>query len=352
MEPDPRFWNGKRVCVTGGTGFLGWQLVRRLLSVGAHVRILGLRPGSRELAGLLDPVECHFADVRDAVAVRRALSDCHVVFHTAGPVGVWGRALQQMHEIHVVGTRNVLQALPATARLVHTSSVVAIGASLHASEVLTETAPFQLQRLRVDYVHAKKAAEDLALAAAGQGSDVVVVNPAYLIGPEDYERSVMGRLCLRCWKGKVPLLPPGGLNFVDVRDVARGHLLAAEHGKSGRRYVLGGENVTMVDFIRSLAAVRGLSSWAWFRAPRWVFAVLACYAELRSRFVGREPYPSMQQVRVSRYHWYYSSDRAHAELGYQARPLLETVRDTHDWYCRTNQLPERSQPVKQERKAA
>ncbi len=351
MELDLRFWKGKRVCVTGGTGFLGWSLTRQLLPLSADVRVLGLRPRSPELADLLQSVECVFADIRDASAVRRALADRDIVFHTAGTVGVWGPALRQMHEIHTLGTQCVLQALPEGARLVHTSSVVTVGASPRG-EVLTETSPFQLQRLRVDYVHAKRAAEDLVLDAACQGRDVVVVNPAYLIGPEDYERSAMGRLCLRCWKGKVPLLPPGGLNFVDVRDVAQGHLLAAVKGKSGRRYILSGANLTLAEFFRGLAEVRGLSSRWWFQIPGWLLTAIAGCAELRAHFVGREPYPSLQQARVNRYYWYYSSDRARTELGYQARPFRETVWDAHQWYCHTNQLKAINQSARQERKAA
>ncbi len=288
MQADPRFWAGKRVCVTGGTGFLGWNLVKQLLPLAAHVRILSLPPKSPALARLVQEVDCVYGDVRDAGAVRRALADCDIVFHTAGSVTVWGPSLPQMYETHILGTQQILRALPGHARLVHTSSVVAIGAT-RGSEVLAETSPFQLQRLRVDYVQAKKAAEDLALAAADEGGDVVVVNPGYLIGPEDHEHSIMGRLCLRCWKGRVPLLPPGGMNYVDVRDVASGQILAAERGKSGRRYILGGENLTMVDFIRGLAETRGMSSRLWFRLPGWLYLTLACCAELRACFVKRSP---------------------------------------------------------------
>jgi dihydroflavonol-4-reductase len=332
MKPDPRFWAGKRVCVTGGTGFLGWHLVRQLLLVTPHVRILGLRPASQQLAALLQAHDCVFGDVRDPSAAREAVRNCQIVFHTAGTVAVWGPALTQMHEIHVVGTRQILQALPANARLVHTSSVVAIGASL-ANEVLMEESPFTLQALKVDYVHAKKAAEDIALEAAACGIDAVIVNPAYLIGPGDYENSVMGRLCLRFWKGKVPLIPPGALNFVDVRDVALGHLLAAERGRRGCRYILGGENQTMREFARRLAEVRGqLGRWR-YPMPAWMQTALAWLAERRSALLLREPYPSLQFARMSRYRWRYSSARAEAELGYRARPVLESLHDAHRWFC-------------------
>src|SRR5439155_20560421 len=113
-------------------------------------------------------------------------------------------------------------------------------------------------RLQVDYVRAKRAAEQAALNAARGGQDVVVVNPGYLLGPDDHEPSVMGRMCVRAWKGRLPLAAPGGYNLVDVRDVAVGHLLAAEHGQSGQRYILGGENLRIQDFLRRLATVAGL----------------------------------------------------------------------------------------------
>src|SRR5207253_9537188 len=134
---------------------------------------------------------------------------------------------------------------------------------------------------KIDYVHAKKAAEDVALAGARRGLDVTVVNPGFLFGPDDFERSPMGRLCLRCWNGKVPLIPPGGVSCVDVRDAARGHLLAAERGRPGQRYILGGENCTFVELTRQLAGVRGLSTRWWRRLPGWLYTAVACCAELR-----------------------------------------------------------------------
>lgn len=341
MIPNPKFWHGKRVCVTGGTGFLGWHLARLLLPLASHVRILGLRPASPQLGDQLKAFDCVFGDIRDPRAVRQAVRDCDVVFHTAGTVGVWGPALERMREIHLEGTRQVLQALAPRARLIHTSSVVAIGAS-RGREALTETSPFDLQHLKVDYVHAKKAAEDLALAAVSTGRDVVVVNPGYLIGPEDYEGSVMGRMCVRFWKGRIPVIPPGALNFVDVRDVALGHLLAAERGECGRRYILGGANLTMAQFFRVLASVRGMLPRWRFRMPTWLYALLACGAELRAQVVQREPYPSLQHFRMSRYHWFYSSARASAELGFEARPVASALEDSHEWYCRTGQLKART----------
>src|SRR5262249_39914406 len=155
---------------------------------------------------------------------------------------------------------------------------------------------FNLEGLRINYVHAKRAAERVALEAA-RDRDVVVVNPSYLLGPGDREGSIMGRFCLRYWKGRVPLIPPGGYDLVDVRDVALGHLLAAEKGTAGRRYILGGENLSVREFVQVLAQVRGWSRTC-LSLPLWPFYVAAWTAELRSLIKNREPYPSLQHLRL------------------------------------------------------
>jgi dihydroflavonol-4-reductase len=279
-----------------------------------------------------------FGDLRDPAIATRALSGCDVVFHTAGIVAFWGPALERMHGVHVEGSANVVRATPRAARLVHTSSIVAIGAS-RAEEVLTEDAAFNLDGLAVDYVRAKRAAEQVALNAAGRGRNVVVVNPCYLVGPGDHERSVMGRFCLRFWKGRVPFTPPGGFNLVDVRDVARGHLLAAEHGQAGRRYILGGENHTHASFLTLLAATAGYRPRAQPRFPPWALDLLASLSEGWAWLTGREPCPSRQHACLQRYHWFYSSGRAERELGYRARPLVQTLAETWSWYAPSGCLP-------------
>lgn len=331
MNPNPGFWAGKRVCVTGGTGFLGWHLVQQLIHLTPHVRVFGMPTSSQDLNARLQTLDCVFGDIRDPDAVRSAVGDCDVVFHTAGTVAVWGPALRDMVAIHRDGTNSVLQFLRSGARMIHTSSVVAVGGA-SGSEVLTEDSPFNLKDLAVDYVHAKRDAEELALNAAEHGVDAVVVNPGYLIGPEDYARSVMGRLCVRFWKGKVPVVPPGALNFVDVRDVACGHILAAERGRRGRRYILGGENRTMGEFLRCLAEVASMRQMWRPHLPGWLQYLLAVGMEWRAARTQREPYPSVQYARMSRYRWYFSSARAQAELDYSPRSMSESLRDAYHWF--------------------
>jgi dihydroflavonol-4-reductase len=328
-QPERSFWSGRRVCVTGGTGFLGYHLVRLLHELGADVGLhaLPLRAGHPVL-GI--PARRAFGDICDPESVHRALAGCEVVFHTAGLVAVSGPAVARMHEVHEAGTRNVLEAAGPGTRVVHTSSLVAVGSSTRRGPV-TEDSPFNLESCKLAYVHAKRRAEQLALEAAGRGQDVVVVNPAYLVGPEDHERSVIGRMCLRFWKGRLPLAPPGGFNLVDVRDVAAGHLLAAERGQPGRRYLLGGEDHAFPSFLRLLAEVAGMRPRWLPRLGTWGMAVLALLAEGRAKLAGKEAYPSFGHVRLNRHYWFCRSDRARAELGYEPRPLRQSLADAHTW---------------------
>ena len=318
------FWAGKRVVVTGGTGFLGQHLVQQLRQVGAVVSVLDLHPGP------WDDVPTHICNVLDEAGVRRVIAGSEIVFHTAGTVAIWGKGLQTMHLIHCQGTRNVLKAA-RFARVVHTSSLVAVGASRDTTPV-TEDTPFNLGDIGIAYITAKRAAEEIALQAAGQGQDVVVVNPAYMIGPQDNSRSITGRYCKRFWSGRVIAATPGGLNLVDVRDVARGHLLAAERGQSGRRYILGGEDHTSRSLLALMAQVAHMR-------PRWIpqiplvgLTAIACLAELRGWLTAREPYPSLAHVRLNRWNFFCKSTRACQELGYTSRPLSDCLRDTYNWH--------------------
>jgi dihydroflavonol-4-reductase len=339
MQPDRTFWAGRPVCVTGGTGFLGYHLVRQLLDLGAAVRVLALRPAPAHPLWREPRVEAFYGDLLDADVVCRAVAGCDVVFHAAGVVAVGGQDHHRMHAVHVDGTRHVLDAAGPRARVVHTSSVVAVGAS-PTRHSLTEERAFNLHDFGVDYVQAKRAAEEVAHAAARR-LDVLVTNPAYLIGPDDHEQSVMGRFCVRFWKGRVLLTPPGGLNLADVRDVACGHLLAAERGRRGHRYILGGENRTYRQFLELLAEVAGLHPRALPAAPHWAWSALAGLSECRAALTGRDAFPSYQHVRLNRYYWYYRSERAESELGYRCRPLVESLADSYRWHAEAGMAPAR-----------
>jgi dihydroflavonol-4-reductase len=314
--------------VTGGTGFLGYHLVKLLGDLGARVRVFALAPPPDHPIRRFAHAEIIAGDILDATAVRAAVAGSSVVIHAAGIVAVWGPSVSRMWPVHVDGTRNVLSALDPGARLVHTSSVVAVAAS-RSGDALDEETPFNLAGVKLAYVQAKRAAEELAL---GSERDVAVVNPGYLIGPEDYEQSVMGKFCHRFWRGRAPLAPPGGLNLVDVRDVAAGHLLAAEHGTRGRRYILGGENLAYTDFMRTMADVAGMRPRWLPHIPRPAFWLGALLNEARGRLRGKEPYPSLAHARLNRYYWFFSSERARRELGYEPRSVRESLADAYAWY--------------------
>jgi dihydroflavonol-4-reductase len=330
-------WHRRRVCVTGGTGFLGFHLVRQLRALGAQVRVLALPAPPQHPIHDLEDVEAIYGDVRDLNAVRQSVQGCEVIFHTAGTVAFWGPALARLRNVHVGGTRNILDCAEPKTRIVHTSSVVAVGTAT-ADTPATEETIWNLRRARVDYIHAKRAAEKLAQDAAAKGQDVVVVNPSFLVGPEDHEGSGLTRLCQRFWKGRVLLAPPGGMNLVDVRDVAAGHILAAERGPSGRRYLLGGEDLEFHQMLRLLARVAGLRPRSLPRLPQWCLLALARLSELKARLNSRPPFPGVQEVRLNTYRWFCSSDRARRELSYQPRSLVESFADMHAWFLDRGRL--------------
>jgi dihydroflavonol-4-reductase len=323
-------WAGVRACVVGGTGFLGYQIADRLAVRGAAVRVLAPVATDDHPIHSRTDIEWVVGDVRTAAA--KTFADCRAVFQAAGPVQV-GIANQAVHlDSHTAGTCALLAALPAGCRLVHTSSLVAIGGT-HDGRILDESSPFPNGDLRIEYVRAKRTAEAAALAAATAGADVVVTNPAYLIGPDDFGRSVMGKFCIRVWQGRVPFVTAGGYNVVDVRDAAEGHVLAAERGRTGERYVLGGENLPLKVFVGLLTAAAGLRPRAMPTCPAWLFAAAAGLAEVRGRILGKAPYPSFEHARLNRLSWYASAAKAARELGFAARPVTESIADAFRWHA-------------------
>lgn len=325
ISPNP-FWAGTPVTVFGGTGFLGRHIVSQLLAAGAAVRTLAL-PGPT-----LDPhpqLDARTGDATDPATVRAAVDGARVVFLAAGPTPRAGARMGA----HTSALDTVLAALPPTARLVLTSSIVAIGGTKRG-EVLTEGSPFPNAALRSDYVRAKRAAEEVALAARDR--DIVVTNPGYLFGPDDPVPSVMGDFCVRFWRGHLGVPPVGGISTCDVRDVAAGHLLAAECGTAGRRYILAGENVRWAALFAALARAAGLRAlFPTFPVPiwPWVGSVLATAGVLASTVTGGRPFLTHEVVRMSRLRWFVSSDRARVELGYSCRPLADTLSDAFAWHA-------------------
>ena len=246
--------------VTGATGFLGGLLVRELLADGAHVRAL-VRPGSdaRLLDGL--PVERAEGDLRDRGSLQAAMEGCDALFHVAAFYSTRAEDGPLMYEINVVGTKNVLQIAAALryAQVVHTSTIGTIGRPPDGS-LPNEDAEFNLWDTCSHYARSKYLAELLALNMTQEGLPVVVVNPTSPVGAGDVKPSSSGKRVLDALAGRIPPFPPGGLNIVAARDVARGHILAAQRGRIGRRYILGNANgnVMLEEFLHLMSEAAGV----------------------------------------------------------------------------------------------
>src|SRR5262249_17798579 len=241
-------------------------------------------------------------------------------FHLAGVVD-FGDDWERFRRVNIEGTRNIIEAARSAGvwRLIHTSSIVAIGAAQRPIK-LDETASWNLARLNVPYVTTKPKAEELALSVAGKNLEVMVVNPGCVVGPDDFSGSEFGTLCRRFWRGRVPVYFGGGNNFVDVRDVATGHLLAAERGQAGQRYILGGINLPYHAFFAELARQAPQPTFR-LRMPMALAGLVAALDARRRRRYDSSANLTAAQARMLPLYFYFDSAKARRELGYSPRPL-------------------------------
>ena len=325
-------WIGRKVAFTGATGFVGSHAALELRRQGAEVVAL-VRATSNVQRLLAAGVTCQIASLDDASALSRCLAGCEIVIHVAGAVG-FDNAWEAYYRVNVEGTRNLLLAArqAGVRRLVHTSSIVAVGASETAAS-LDENARWNLRSQRVSYVTTKRWAEEYALAANGK-LEVIVVNPASVIGPDDFTESEFGKLCRRFWKGRVPLYFGGGNNYVDVRDVAQGIRLAAERGRPGERYLLAGENRTYHAFFCDLCrtARRTIPR---LRLPDALATVIGYVNDHMRRRGTKPPSLSSAQAALLGLYFFFDASKAQRELGFCARPLEESLADAHAFWMPT-----------------
>lgn len=310
--------------VTGGNGFVGCHVVRALVERGDRVRVL-VREGAD--VGALEGVDCEQVrgDLRDLDSLERAVAGCDHVYHVAADYRLWLRDEAPMYATNVQGTKNVLAAARAAgvARVVYTSTVGALG--IPAGGPGREDTPVTLDEMVGPYKRSKFLAEMEALAAARAGLPVVVVNPSTPIGAYDLKPTPTGRIIVDFLNRRMPAYVDTGLNLVDVEDVARGHLLAAERGRVGEKYILGGENLTLEDFFRRLANLSGLSA-PRIRIPYAIAYGFALGAEAFARAVThRPPRASLTEVRMARKKMFFDSSKARRELGYLPGPIDEAI---------------------------
>jgi dihydroflavonol-4-reductase len=319
-----------RALVTGATGFVGAAVARALLHGGHQVRAL-VRPTSdrRNLAAL--SVECVAGDLTDAASLGRAAVGCDAVFHVAADYRLGAPRPQELYQANVEGTRNVLNAARAAGvgRIVYTSSVATIGIPADGTPG-TEATPVALTDMVGHYKRSKFLAEELAREAARAGLPVVIVNPSTPVGPGDVKPTPTGLMVRDAACGRMPAYVDTGLNIVHVDDVAAGHLLAFERGRTGESYILGGEDMTLREILADIARQVGRRP-PWVRLPARALLPVAVVAEGLARLTGGSTRITVEGVRLAHKRMFFSSDKAARELGYRWRPASAAFADALEW---------------------
>ena len=318
--------------LTGATGFLGSHIARVLADQGAQLRLL-VRATSdlRNIAGL--DTERVLGDLRDPGPIEKALSGCEAMFHVAADYRLWVRDPDEMYRSNVEGTRALLEAArrQGVRRVVHTSSVATMGFTSNGT-LADENSPVSLADMIGHYKRSKFMAEQVAMEAARSGIDVVVVNPTTPIGERDIKPTPTGRIVVDFLKRKFPAYVETGLNLVDATECARGHVRALEKGRTGERYILGGENLTLKQILDRLATITGLPS-PKVKLP-YVFALAAGAVDetVTGRILGREPRATIDAVRMGHKMMFVSSAKAERELGWRTIPVDAALRRSVEWF--------------------
>ena len=317
----------KPTLVTGASGFIGWHVARLLGERGYKVRALA-RPtsGLREL-----DVERVTGDLRDAASLDRAVVGCGLVFHIAADYRLWARDSSELYRSNVEGTRNLLEASrrAGVERVVYTSTVGCIG--VPKDGLGDETVPVTLAEMSGSYKRSKFLAERVALEFAAAGFPVVVVNPTAPVGDHDVKPTPTGKMVLDFLKGAMPAYIDTGLNLVDVRDTAEAHVLAAERGRAGERYIVGAENLTLAGILQKLARLTGRE------APRVKLPYAAAYVAGVvttgwARLTGRPPLAPLDAVRMAKKKMFVSTEKARRELGFSPGAVDIALGRAVEWF--------------------
>jgi dihydroflavonol-4-reductase len=320
--------------VTGATGFVGSHVAHALAKQGARLRLL-VRPASdrRNLDGL--DAELVAGDLRQPSSFESALQGCDALFHVAADYRLWVRDPQQMYHANVDGTRAILEIArkAGVRRTVYTSSVATMGFTGNGHPA-DENSPVSLENMIGPYKRSKFMAEQIALEAGKSGMEVVVVNPTTPVGERDIKPTPTGRIVVDFLRRKFPAYVDTGLNLVDVRECADGHIEAFERGKSGERYILGGENLTLKQILDQLAAITGLKS-PWLKVPYVVALATGVVDEMvTGRIRGKEPRATIDAVRMGRKKMFVSCEKAERELGWRVCPIDGALRRAVEWFFR------------------
>ncbi len=321
----------KKVFITGATGFIGASLARELLEQGCEVKAL-VRPGSirTNLSGL--PIELHEGDLLDQESLEQGLAGCDTLFHAAADYRLWTRNPKSMYDVNVGGTRSVLEAALKRnlSRVVYTSSVGTLGNPGDGTPG-TEDTPVSFNEMVGHYKKSKFLAEREAETFLERGLPLVIVNPSTPVGRLDIKPTPTGKIIVDFLNRRMPAYLDTGLNLIDVEDCAKGHVLAARHGRIGEKYILGNQNLTLRDIFSLLEEISGLP------APRvklpYTPILLAAYAnEALSRVTGRAPLIPLAGVRMAGKLMYFDSSKAIRELGLPQQPVKNALTKAVEWF--------------------
>jgi len=320
--------------VTGGTGFLGSHVARQLAARGERVRVLA-RPGNNRRALAEIPCEIVEGDLRDPASLEKAVAGVHRIFHVAADYRLWARDPREIYESNVTGTRNLLQAArrAGVGRFIYTSTVatLAVDRASLGGALPNETIETTVDEMIGHYKKSKWLAENEVRSAAREGLPAVIVMPTTPVGPGDWKPTPTGKILLDFLTGKMPGYVHTGLNFVGVEEAAAGHLLVAEKGRIGERYLIGSQNLTLKQLLDALARISGLS------APRFRFphalALLAAYFDTGvSRLRGRAPNIQIEGVKIARHMMFVDCSRAQREMGFAPAPVQAALERAVRWY--------------------
>jgi len=318
--------------VTGATGFLGFHVARVLADQGADLRLL-VRPTSnlKNLQGL--NADTAVGDLRDPALLQTAISGCDTVFHVAADYRLWVRDPNEMYRSNVDGTRALLEAAKKNnvQRVVYTSSVATIGFTSDGRPA-DEESPVSLADMIGHYKRSKYMAEQVAMEAGRRGMQVITVNPTTPIGEQDVKPTPTGRIVVDFLKRKFPAYVETGLNLVDVRECARGHVAALEKGKTGERYILGGQDLTLKQILDKLGQITGLPS-PTIKLP-YIFAFAAGVVDeaVTGMLLRREPRATVDTVRMGKKKMFASSAKAQRELGWKILSVDDALRRAAEWF--------------------
>ncbi|MFP6561349.1 hopanoid-associated sugar epimerase [Paraburkholderia sp. B3] len=320
------------VLITGASGFVGSAVARIAQAKGYAVRVLVRSTSPRTNLAALD-AEVVTGDMRDAASMRAALSGVRYLFHVAADYRLWAPDPHEIERANLEGAQATMRAAleARVERIVYTSSVATLKVT-NSGASADETSPLTAEQAIGVYKRSKVLAERaVERMIERDGLPAVIVNPSTPIGPRDVKPTPTGRIIVEAATGKIPAFVDTGLNLVHVDDVARGHFLALEHGRIGERYILGGENLPLQQMLADIAGMVGRKA-PTLALPRWPLYPLALGAEAVARFTKREPFVTVDALKMSKNKMFFTSAKAERELGYRARPYRQGLEDALAWF--------------------